>query len=193
MQEIKETESQEVTEIINEVTETEKSKEGNELDKAIDEHTQVEIGRDNGVELVECIGTRCEHQDSLLQEQREMVNSLEVDCDQVGPVRPNEVEWVSDANGFVQSLGGMETPGFLVVTRISDVIVPECVVECMSVLKCVQNASDIACVSACMELVHGPTQTGDGYSEPNGPRVSISGNAPVSRDVVYGARFAFSE
>ena len=98
----------------------------------IDGHTQVKIMRDNGVELVECIGTRCEHQDSLLQEQREMVGSLKVDYDQVGPVGPNEVERVSDANGYTRSLGGMEIPGPLGLTLIPDVIVPECVVKCMS-------------------------------------------------------------
>ena len=75
----------------------------------------------------------------------------------------------------------------LVRTPTPDVIVPECLLEC------VQNASVMACVSACEELVCGPTQTGDGYSEPNGPLVSISGTAPVSWDVAYGARFAFSE
>ena len=71
--------------------------------------------------------------------------------------------------------------------RTPDVIFPECVVECVSC------TSKMTCVSACEELVHGPTQTGDGYSEPNGPLVSISGTSPVSRDVAYGARFAFSE
>ena len=33
--------------------------------------------------------------------------------------------------------------------------VPECV------LKCVQNANDMACVSVRVEMKHGPTQTGD--------------------------------
>ena len=37
------------------------------------------------------------------------------------------------------------------------------------------------------------SQTGDRYSEPNGPLVSISGTSPVTRDVAYGARFALSE
>ena len=116
-----------------------------------------------------------------------MVGSLEVDCDQVGPVGPNEVERVSDVTGYTWSLGGMETPGFLELTRIPDVIVPECVV------KCVSSTSVMACVSACEELVHGPTQTGDGYSEPNVPPVSISGTAPVSRDVACEVHSAFSE
>ena len=81
----------------------------------------------------------------------------------------------------------METPGFLELTRIPDVIVPECVV------KCVSSTSVMACVSAYEELKCGRIQTGDGYSELNGPLVSISGTAPVSRDIAHGARFAFSE
>ena len=60
---------------------------------------------------------------------------------------------------------------------------------CRNVSKGVQNAS----VMACMKMDDGPAQTGDGYSEPNGPIVSISGTAPVSWDVAYGARFTFSE
>ena len=64
----------------------------------------------------------------------------------------------------------METQGFLVVTRIPDVIVPECVVKCMSgasVFKCVpegkNGVSVMACVSACEELVRGLTQMVDGF------------------------------
>ena len=57
--------------------------------------------------------TRCERQDSLHQEQRETVCSLEVDCDQVSPVGPREVDRVYDVNGYTRSLGGMETPDFL--------------------------------------------------------------------------------
>jgi len=105
-QEIKETKIQELTEIINEVTETQKSNVGDELHKTEQGHTQVEIIRGNGVELVECIGTRFEHQVDLPQEQRETVCSLKVDCDQVSPVEPCEVERVHCVNGYVQSLGG---------------------------------------------------------------------------------------
>ena len=53
-----------ITEIINEVTEIEEI-EGDELHETEQGHTQVELVRDNGVELVECIGTWCEYQDSL--------------------------------------------------------------------------------------------------------------------------------
>ena len=53
-----------------------------------DEHTHIELGRDNGVELVECLVTRFEHQVNLPQEQGEMVSSLEADRDQMSPVGP---------------------------------------------------------------------------------------------------------
>jgi len=132
-EETAEMKSQELTEMINEVTETQKSKEGDELYETkweIDEHTQVEIVRDNGVELVECVGTQCEHRINLPQERGETVCSLEADCDQVGPVGPYEVEWVSGANECTRSFGDMEIPEPLEVTRIPDVNVPNCVVEC---------------------------------------------------------------
>ena len=101
-----------MTEIITEtqdleiMTETQKSKEGNELHEIKAEHTQVELGRDKGVELVECFVTQGEHQDNLPQEQGETVCSLELDCDQVSPVGPCEVTREHDAEGYVQSLGG---------------------------------------------------------------------------------------
>ena len=100
----------------------EKSIEVNEIQEIKDEHTQVGIVGANEVEQGECFVTLCEYQESLLQEQREMIGSLEAHCDQVGPVGPNGVERVSDVNGYTRSLGGMETPGFLELTRIPDVI-----------------------------------------------------------------------
>ena len=149
------------------MTETQKSKEGDELHETEQAHTRVELVRDNGVELVECIGTWCEHQDSLLmlyslqvhgpgQEQRETVCSLKVDCDQVSPVEPCEVDWVYGANECTRRLGGMETLGFLVVARIPDVIVPECVLKCVPEGK--YGVSNMACVSACMEMDDGPSR-----------------------------------
>ena len=47
-------------------------------------HAHIGLIGDNGVELVECFVTWCEHQVNLPQEQRETVCSLEVDCDQSG-------------------------------------------------------------------------------------------------------------
>jgi len=71
--------------------------------------------------------TWCEQQDSLLQERRETLCSLEADRDEVGPVELCELEGASAANGYTRSLGGMETPGALVVARIPSVNVPVCV------------------------------------------------------------------
>ena len=62
--------------------------------------------RDNEVDLGKCIVTRCEQQDSLLQEQRETLFSLEADRDGLSPIGPNEVEGVSDVYGYTRSLGG---------------------------------------------------------------------------------------
>jgi len=134
------------------------------------------------------------HQVNLPQEQRETVCSLEVDCDQVSPVGPCEVEWVYDVNGYTWSLGGMETPGFLIVTRIPDVNVRVCVVKCMSgasVLKRASGVSNMACVSACMELVLGPIQMGDLNGELNRPQRVNLATAPGSRDGAYEAHGAF--
>jgi len=89
----------------------------------------------------------------------------------------------------------METLGFLVVTRFPSVIVPECIVKGMSgvsVLKCVQNTSVMACVSACVEM-DGPIQTGDGCGEPFVPYRVILVTAPVPRDAAYEACSAFRE
>ena len=75
--------------------------------------------------------------------------------------------------------GGVETTGPLDLTRIPDVIVPECL------LKCVQNASDMECVSACMEMDDGPMQMGDLNGEPNRlQRVNLV-TATGSRDGAY--------
>ena len=140
--------------------------------------------------------TRCEHQDGLLKEQRETVCSLEADRDEVSPVEPCEVEGMSDVNRYTRSLGGMETPGLLVVTQFPSVIVPVCVVECVSgarVLKRASSMSVMACVSACMKMVHGPIQTGDTNGEPGGPQRVILVTAPVPRDAAYEARSACRE
>ncbi len=141
-----ETKSQEETEIINEVTEI---KQVEEKLQVIDEHTQVGIVRDNGVELGECFVTRCEQQDSLLQERGEGLCPLEEDRDEESPVEPCEVEGASAVNGCTRSLGGMEAPGALEVAQIPSVVVPVCVVT--SVAKCVLESmhcvSETPCVS----------------------------------------------
>ena len=134
---------------------------------------------------MECGGTRCEHQDSLPQEQWETVCSLEVDCDQVGLVGPNAVERVSDANGSMQSLGGVEASGSLVRTPTTSVIVPECV------SRCANGVSVTACVSACVEMDDGPIQTGDLNGKLNRPQRVNLATAPGSRDGAYDVHGAF--
>ena len=77
--------------------------------------------------------------------------------------------------------GGKEIPGPLVVTRIPEVNIPVCVVK---------NTSVMACVSACVKLVHGPVQTGDGCGEPFVPYGAVLVTAPGSRNGVYEVRGA---
>ena len=95
---------------------------------------------DHEGELGECLETRCEQLDSLLQERRETLCFLEAVYDQVGPVELRGVEGMSAVDECTESLGGIGTPEPLVVTRIPNVIVPVCVVSrCVftSVAKCV--------------------------------------------------------
>ena len=100
------------------------------------------------------------------------------------------------ANECMRSLGGMETPGFLVLTRTPDVNVPVCVVKCMSgasVLKRASGVSNMACVSACMELVLGPIQTGDLNGEPGRPHKVVWVTAPAPPDAACEVRSVFCE
>ena len=90
-------------------------------------HTHTEIARDNGGELAQRVETRCRQLGVLLREQEETLCSLDVDHDQAGPVVPREVEGTSAVDGCTPSLGGIETPGALVVTRVPSVNVPVCV------------------------------------------------------------------
>ena len=82
---------------------------------------------DNGGELVERVGPRCEQLDSLLEERRETLCPLEAIHYQVGSVVPKGVEGMSAVDECTESLGGMEAPGTLVVTRFPSVDV--CVYE----------------------------------------------------------------
>ena len=95
-----------------------------ELDGVSDAHTHTEVVEDNGGGLAERVETRCRQLVSLLRERRETLCSLEADHDRVGSVVPGEVEGRSAANGCTRSLGGMETPGALEVTRCPGVNVP---------------------------------------------------------------------
>ena len=133
-----------VTEII-ETREIEKVEERlHEKDGVKDEHTHIELARDHEGELGECLVTRCKQLDSLLQERRETLCSLEAIHDQVGPVELCGVEGTSAVDECTLSLGVMEALGTLVVARFPSVIVPVCVVsKCvyMSVVKCVLKSA----------------------------------------------------
>ena len=134
---------------------------------------QRELGGNIGVELVECIGTQCEGRIDLPQEQGETMCSLEADRDEVSPVRPYEVEPLHGAKEHMPSLGGIETTGYFGLTQAPSMIVPECVLEG----KCRANGQE--CVSACVKMGHGTTQTGDVGCVMDGV---ISETAPASRD-----------
>ena len=133
-------ETQEIKEIT-ETREIEKVEERlHDKDGVKDEHTHMELVEDSEGELEECVVTRCKQPDSLLQEWRETLCSLEADLDQVGPVELCDVEGASAVDWYTLRLGGMETPGPLVVALIPSAIVPVCVVSvCVytSVAKCV--------------------------------------------------------
>ena len=110
---------------------------------------------------------------------------LEADRDQVGSVAPCELGGASAVNGYTRSLGGMETPGALVVARIPSVIVPVCVVKGVSVAKCVlkrtHSVGERPCVreTACVrtryerEMVVGMRETATACQSVMGRCVSI--------------------
>ena len=97
------TETREVVERLHGVEETDGVKE--------DERTHTQVVRDNGGELAERVGTRCEQLVVLPREQGEGVCPLEAGLDQVNSVVPREVEEVGAADGCTQGLGGCEDPG----------------------------------------------------------------------------------
>ena len=103
--------------------------------------THTQVVEDNGGELAEHVGTRCEQLGSLPREQRETLCPLEADHDQVGSVVPRRVEGMSAVDGCTRSLGGMETPGAVVVARVPVVIVPS-----VSVPVCVVTSVVPVCV-----------------------------------------------
>ena len=92
---------------------------------------------------------------------------------------------VHDVNGSMQSLGGVEASRSLVRNPIPDVIVLECV------SRCVNGASNMACVSACVEMDDGPTRTGNGNGEPGRPQRVNLATAPGSRNGAYEVQGAF--
>ena len=126
------------------------------------EHTHTELARDHEGELADCLVTRCEQLDSLLQERRETLCSLEAIHDQVGPVELCELEGASAVDECTRGLGGMEAPETLVVTRIPSVNVPVCVVSsCVftSVAKCVLQRAHSVGARACVRATAGMSET----------------------------------
>ena len=118
-------------------------------------HTRKQVVRDNGGELAERVGTRCEQLGVLPREQGEGVCPLEAGHGQVDSVVPREVEGVSAADGCTRSLGGMKAPGALVEARIPGVSVQVCVVKSVvprvSVPVCVvKSVVPVCVVSRCV-------------------------------------------
>ena len=80
---------------------------------------------------------------------------------------------------------GEETLGPLELTRIPDVIVPECVLKCVPEGK--YRANDMECV----EMGHGRIQTGDRKSKPGRPQMVNLATVPGSRDSAYEVHGTF--
>ena len=132
--EIKTPETRETCRTRHEVTELAETREMGTIEERLHdkdgvkgEHTHIEVVEDHEGELADCFVTRCEQLDSLLQERRETLFSLEADRDQVSSVELSGVEGASAVDGCTESLGGIEAPGTLVGTRFPSVNVPVCV------------------------------------------------------------------
>ena len=76
---------------------------------------------------------------------------LEADHDQVGSVVPREFEGTSAADGCTRSLGGIETPGALVMARIPSASVPVCVLRVWSRCVWCRGACSPGCLNACCD------------------------------------------
>ena len=74
-------------------------------------NTHMELVRDNEGELGECVVTRCEQQDSLLQERGKGICHLEADGDQVSSVAPCELGGGECCERVHVELGGYGDPG----------------------------------------------------------------------------------
>ena len=73
-----------------EITELEERLHGVEQEEEADTHTHTQVARDNGGELAERVGTRCEQLGVLPREQGEGVCPLEAGHGQVNSVMPRE-------------------------------------------------------------------------------------------------------
>ena len=123
------------------------------MDGVKDEHTQIELARDDEGER-ERVETPCGQLGSLLREQRETLCPLEAGHDQVDSVVLREFEGMSAANGCTRSLGGMEAPGALVEVRIPSVSVPVCVFKC--VLQRTHSTGERRCVRGATSMSETP-------------------------------------
>ena len=115
-------------------------------------------------------------------EQRETLCSLEVDHDLAGPVVPREVEGKSAADRCTRSLGGMEAPGALVVTRFPSVNVPVCVFT--SVLKCVLRRTHSGSVRACAKAPPSVNETPSASETPCVDETPSASETPCASGVV---------
>ena len=82
-----------------------------EKDGVKDAHTHTQVARDNGGELAERVGTRCEQLGSLPREKGEGVCPREAGHGQVSSVVPREVEGGECCGRVHAELGGYEGPG----------------------------------------------------------------------------------
>ena len=115
----------------------------------------MELARLNGGELADCLVTRCGQLDSLLQERRETLCSLEAIHDQVGSVVSSEIERASAVDECTRGLGGMKAPGTLVVdAKPQRGCFGVCVCVYTSVAKCVlQRAHSVGEMASVREKV----------------------------------------
>ena len=113
-------------------------------------HTHTQLARDNGGELAERMGTRCEQLGVLPRERGEGVCPLEAGHNQADSVVPREVEGRSAADGCTRSLGGMKAPGALVVARIPARVWSRCVwLRVWSWCVWCRGACSPVCLNAC--------------------------------------------
>ena len=161
-------------------------------------HTHTEVVEDNGGELAERVGTRWGQRDSLLRERRETLCPLEADRDQVSSVVSSEFEGESAADRCTRSLGGMEAPEPMEVTRFPSVIAPVCVVsKCVftsvakCVLRCTHSVGARACVraTACVDEAPSMDETPSITETPcvSGVVASVPGCVLPSTPCVKGA------
>ena len=111
----------ETCEMRHEVTTSELTTETREIEGEVKEtkheHTHTEVVEDHEGELGERVETRCRQLGGLLQERGEGVCPLEEIHHQGGSVVSSEFEGESAVDECTRSLGGIETPGALEVTR----------------------------------------------------------------------------